>query len=122
MPKNDSGLPGDISARMDEVMDRVIAEARAKLRSELHRMFRFANMDEVQAARQVLEDHGRPMSLNEIVEELKAGGIWRTATGSVGSSADSEIKRSIGRAAAHGVNIRYIDREKDIIGLPEGAP
>src|SRR6478609_8058518 len=121
MPKNDSGLPGDIAARMDEVLNRVVDELRAKLRLELHRMFRFANMDEVQAARHVLEDHGGPMSLNEIVEELKAGGIWRTATGSVGSSADSEIKRSVGRAAAHGVNIRYIDREKDLIGLPEAS-
>lgn len=102
-------------------MDRIFAEARSKLRSELHHLFRFVNMDEVQAARQVLEERGTPMSMDEIVEELKAGGIWGIATGSAGSSADSELKRSIGRAAAHGLNgksdIMWINKSKGLIGL-----
>lgn len=118
MPKSDFELPGDISARLDAALTRAMAEATARIRTEVQHMFRFANMEEVQAARQVLEEKGEPMTMDEIVEELKAGGIWRPATGSIGSSADSEIKRSIGRAAAHGVNIRYINRENEIIGLP----
>lgn len=117
MVKQESELPDDISRRLEAALTRAMGEATQKIRAEVGRMFRFANMDEVQAARQVLEEKGQPMKLDEIVEELKAGGIWRPASGSLGSSADTEIKRSVARGAAHGVNLKYIDRDSEIIGL-----
>ena len=123
MPKQDSELPGDISARLDEVIDRVMSAASASIRREVQHMFRFSNMDEVDAARIVLTEKGSPMHVDAIVGELKAGGIWRPATGSKGSSADTEMRRSISRAATHAVNLKFVDREKEIIGLadwPEG--
>lgn len=115
MPKPDHPLPDDISARLEIVITQCVAD----LRQKIQHMFRFANMDEVMAARQVLTEKASPMPLAAIVEELKGGGIWRPATGAFGSSADSEMRRSIGRAAAHGVNLKYVDRDKDLIGLPE---
>ncbi len=48
---------------------------------------------------------------------IKAGGIWRPATESYGSSVDVEMRRSISRAASHGVNLRFFEREKELIGL-----
>lgn len=119
MPKHDSELPGDISARLDEVIDRVIAVARASIRRDIQHMFRFSNMDEVDAAMIVLSEKNAPLHVDEIVSELKAGGIWRPATGSKGSSADTEMRRSISRAATHAVNLKFVDREKEIIGLAD---
>jgi hypothetical protein len=123
MPKHDSELPGDISARLDEVIDRVMSAASATIRREVQHMFRFSNMDEVDAARIVLAENEKPMHVDAIVGELKAGGIWRPASGAKGSSADTEMRRSISRAATHAVNLKFVDREKEIIGLvdwPEG--
>jgi hypothetical protein len=113
MPKRESELPADISARLDQA----IARCAANLRKEVAAMFRFANMDEIEAAKAFLEECGKPMPLSEIVEGLKAGGIWRPATESYGSSVDVEMRRSISRAAAHGVNLRFFEREKELIGL-----
>lgn len=122
MAKSESELPDDISRRLESAIARVMTEATDKLRAEVGRMFRFANMDEPDAARIVIEENGGvPMKMEDIVEKLKAGGIWGSATGSQGSSADGEIKRSLGRAAAHGLkgnsDITWIDQDKEVIGL-----
>jgi hypothetical protein len=109
-----SKLPEDIAARLDKIIDRYAAT----LRKEVGNLFRFANMDEVPAAVELLKERQHPMPVDEIVSELMAGGIWREATGSKGSSAAGEMRRSISQAARHGVNLKYVDREKEIIGLP----
>lgn len=115
MRRKEPELPPDISARLDQA----IARFADGLRKEIAALFRFANMDEVEAAKTFLQEHGKPMRLDAIVEALKAGGIWRPATESYGSSADVEMRRSISRAAAHGVNLKFFDRKKEIIGLAE---
>lgn len=112
MPKHD--LPDDIAQRLDEIVQRFSAS----LRDEVGRLFRFANMDEVAAAIKLLEEHGQPMHVDEIVKELMGGGIWRQATGSKGSSSAGEIRRSLSQSVRHGVKLCYVDREKEIIGLP----
>lgn len=85
--KPDSELPDDISQRLRDVLTRTMKEATDKICDEVSRMFRFASMDEVQAAHQVLTKNGTPMKLDEIVEELKGGGLWRMPTRSQGSGA-----------------------------------
>lgn len=120
MPKSD--LPEDISQRLDDAIRRCVGDIGScvdKLREEVGRMFRFANMGEVEAARIILTERGMPLHVETIVQELKAGGIFRPATGSKGSSADAEIRRSLSRAATHGVNLKFTDREKEIIGLAD---
>jgi hypothetical protein len=121
MPKREGGeIPPEIIERLDEAIDRFATQ----LRQEVSRMFRFANVSrkgqiprEVIAAIMVIEDKGKPMHIDAILEELKGGGIWRPATGAKGSSADTEMRRAISRAATHGVNLKYVDKEKEIIGL-----
>ena len=121
--KSGSALPDDISRRLKDVLTRAMKGATDKIYVEVTRMFRFANMDVVQATHQVLEEKGAPMKMDEIVEELKAGGIWRPATRAQGSSADVELKRSIGKAASHGVMghgaIAWVDKKRGPIGLTE---
>jgi hypothetical protein len=73
MPKLDSELPADISARLEEAISTCLADLRAKVQH----MFRFSNMDEVDAARIVLAEKGEPMHVDAIVQELKAGGFKR---------------------------------------------
>jgi hypothetical protein len=107
-------LPDDIAARLDEAIERFAKN----LRAEVGNLFRFANMDEVPAAVELLKERDGPMQVDQIVAELMAGGIWREATGSKGSSAAAEMRRSISQAARHGINLTYVDREKEIIGLP----
>ena len=123
MPKLEGDIPPEIVERLDKAINRFAAQ----LRDEVAQMFRFAGVArkgqiprEVIAAIMLLEEHGAPMQLDAIIEELKGGGIWRPATGAKGSTADSEMKRSISRAANHGVNIKFVDKEKEIIGLVGG--
>lgn len=116
MPKHEQfELPDDISARLDVA----IAECMVELRKKVSRMFRFANMEVIPAARIILQENNGPMPINAILEELKAGGIWRPPSGSKGSSADTEILRSLSRSSSSGENLKYVDKEKEIIGLPE---
>lgn len=107
-------IPEGLARRLDELVDAL----RDTLRKEVGKLLRFANMEEVPAAVKLLTEKAEPMQVDEIVKELMAGGIWRDATASKGSSAAGEIRRSISQAARHGVNLRYVDRDKEIIGLP----
>lgn len=115
MPKSNSELPDDIAARLDEAVSRCLEG----LRQEIAHMFRFANMTEVDAARIVLRERGEPLHVDAIVQELKAGGIFRQATHAKGSWSDAEMRRSISQSARHGKKLKYIDRENEIIGLPD---
>jgi hypothetical protein len=118
MPKSFSGLPRDVSSRLDDVIARSISN----LRSEIQHIFRFANMSEVEAAILVLNEKGAPLHVDAIVEELKGGGLWRRATGAKGSSAHAEMRRAISQAATHKKNLKFVDREKEIIGLAHSQP
>jgi hypothetical protein len=119
MTKPESYLPDDIALRLDAIIERVMTKAREEIGTEVGRMFRFANMDEVPAARVILQENEAAMSIQQILAELKAGGIWRPPSGSKGSGADTEILRSLSRAASAAVNLKYVDKDKEIIGLPE---
>ena len=57
------------------------------------------------------------MPLDGIVKELMAGGLWREIDGGKGSSIAAEPCRSLSQALYHGVNMKYVDKEKEIIGL-----
>jgi len=110
-------LPEELSARVDSLLDRLMATLREQLRAEIRRMFEFAGKDDIEAAAIVLKENGRPMPLEDVAKELLARGIWREPTGAKGSSAEVEIKRSLGQAARHAVTIKFIDRDKQILGL-----
>jgi hypothetical protein len=105
---------------------------RAELMREIKRSFRFSGLrgrgktaPEVLAARDVLIEHGGPMWGEELMAELRAGGISREPTGARGSSIETEIRRSLGSAASrHGTNIKLLkgkgerDFSKKLFGLP----
>ena len=111
-----SSLPEELSARVDSLLDRLMTTLREQLRTEIRRMFEFAGKDDIEAAAIVLKENG-PMALEDVAKELLARGIWREPTGAKGSSAEVEIKRSLGQAARHAVTIKFVDRDKQILGL-----
>jgi hypothetical protein len=113
MPKSESELPEDISARLDEA----IAECMDELRNKVARMFRFANMNVVKAAVIILSERGTPMKRTDVLEEMKKGGIWRPPSGSKGSGADSEMLRGLSKGANAGVNLKWVDEATDVIWL-----
>lgn len=124
MPKAGLELPEDISQRLESAINRCMDNLRTevqRLRAEVLQLFRFANMDEIEAAKIVLEEKGDPMPLTAIVEGLKGGGMWRLPSGAKGSRADTELKRSIARAATHGLkgksDIIWVNQKEEIIGL-----
>jgi hypothetical protein len=112
-----TSLPEELSARVDSLLDRLMATLREQWRTEIRRMFEFAGKDDIEAAVIVLKENGGPMPLEEVAKELLARGIWREPTGAKGSSAEVEIKRSLGQAARHAVSIKFVDRDKQILGL-----
>jgi len=112
-----TSLPEELSARVDSLLDRLMATLREQLRAEIRRMFEFAGKDDIEAAAIVLKENGGPMALEDVAKELLARGIWREPTGAKGSSAEVEIKRSLGQAARHAVTIKFVDRDKQILGL-----
>ena len=111
-----TSLPEELSARVDSLLDRLMTTLREQLRTEIRRMFEFAGKDDIEAAAIVLKENG-PMALEDVAKELLARGIWREPTGAKGSSAEVEIKRSLGQAARHAVTIKFVDRDKQILGL-----
>ena len=111
-----TSLPEELSARIDSLLDRLMATLREQARTEIRRMFEFAGKDDIEAAVIVLKENG-PMALEDVAKELLARGIWREPTGAKGSSAEVEIKRSLGQAARHAVTIKFVDRDKQILGL-----
>jgi hypothetical protein len=111
-----TSLPEELSARVDSLLDRLMTTLREQLRGEIRRMFEFAGKDDIEAAAIVLKENG-PMPLEDVAKELLARGIWREPTGAKGSSAEVEIKRSLGQAARHAVTIKFVDRDKQILGL-----
>ena len=112
-----TSLPEELSARIDSLLDRLMTTLREQARIEIRRMFEFAGKDDIEAAAIVLKENGGPMALEDIAKELLARGIWREPTGAKGSSAEVEIKRSLGQAARHAVTIKFVDRDKQILGL-----
>ncbi len=96
-----TSMPSEMAARLDAVIDRAVAQFREHFRKEIRRMFRFTNLKNVPAARIVLAEHGSPMHLDAVAEQLMAGGIWRKATGAKGSTGTAEIKRSLSQSARH---------------------
>lgn len=112
-----TSLPEELSERVDSLLDRLMTTLREQLRGEIRRMFEFAGKDDIEAAAIVLKENGGPMPLEDVAKELLARGIWREPTGAKGSSAEVEIKRSLGQAARHAVTIRFVDRDKQILGL-----
>lgn len=112
-----TSLPEELSARVDSLLDRLMATLREQLRTEIRHMFEFAGKDDIEAAVIVLKENGGPMPLEDVAKELLARGIWREPTGAKGSSAEVEIKRSLGQAARHAVTIKFVDRDKQILGL-----
>ena len=112
-----TSLPEELSARIDGLLDRLMATLRDQLRTEIRRMFEFAGKDDIEAAAIVLKENGGTMALEDVAKELLARGIWREPTGAKGSSAEVEIKRSLGQAARHAVTIKFVDRDKQILGL-----
>jgi hypothetical protein len=112
-----TSLPEELSARVDSLLDRLMATLRDQLRTEIRRMFEFAGKDDIEAAAIVLKENGGTMALEDVAKELLARGIWREPTGAKGSSAEVEIKRSLGQAARHAVTIKFVDRDKQILGL-----
>ena len=111
-----TSLPEELSARIDSLLDRLMTTLREQARIEIRRMFEFAGKDDIEAAAIVLKENG-PMALEDVAKELLARGIWREPTGAKGSSAEVEIKRSLGQAARHAVTIKFVDRDKQILGL-----
>jgi hypothetical protein len=112
-----TSLPEELSARIDSLLDRLVTTLREQMRTEIRRMFEFAGKDDIEAAAIVLKENGGPMALEDVAKELLARGIWREPTGAKGSSAEVEIKRSLGQAARHAVTIKFVDRDKQILGL-----
>jgi hypothetical protein len=111
-----TSLPEELSARIDSLLDRLMTTLREQARIEIRRMFEFAGKDDIEAAAIVLKENG-PMALEDVAKELLARGIWREPTGAKGSSAEVEIKRSLGQAARHAVTIKFVDRDKQILAL-----
>ena len=112
-----TSLPEELSARIDSLLDRLMTTLREQARIEIRRMFEFAGKGDIEAATIVLKENGGPMALEDVAKELLARGIWREPTGAKGSSAEVEIKRSLGQAARHAVTIKFVDRDKQILGL-----
>src|SRR5689334_10081036 len=105
--------PDELSAQLDELISSAKTEidaAMERFRAGISAMSRFANMDEIDATCRLLEERGEPMYLDEIVRELKRGGLWRGPSGSKGGP-DADMKRSISRFCSRnegrGDRIRY---------------
>jgi hypothetical protein len=117
MPKRDSHLPEGLSERLHQIIDEELKNASDRLHDRVSFLFRFANMDESEAAIKVLEKHGEPMRLETVARELMNGGIWPEATQSKGSTPEVEVRRSLGRAAKHAAKICFVGETKEIIWI-----
>lgn len=108
MSKISSKLPDEIEERLQQLVDRFAAQ----LRQEVAEMFSLANVRgtkeiarDIAAARIVLEENESPMYRDDLVKELMRRGVSRPKGGSAGSTPESEMRRTIGRAASHRKNL-----------------
>ena len=77
--------------------------------------FRFWGMDTIDAAVEILDECGRPLTRDDLLIRLKSGGIAMLAGDSKGG-ADANLKRSIGYSVTRNIRLREIN---ELIGLAE---
>jgi hypothetical protein len=119
MSKRES--PDELREQLDQLIEELVTDLSSEVRKRIRESFRFANWNEVDAAYDLLSKSGsqEPMHMDVLVKELKKRGIWRGPSGSKGG-ADSDMKRSIGRAAGRKERLCYVGNPDDnLIGLLE---
>lgn len=118
MPQHEP--PDELSEQLEDLIVRVTKVVENELRAGVRAMFRFANLEDIEATCRLLDERGEPMYLEEIIRELKRGGLWRGPSGSRGGP-DADMKRSISRFASRndgkGDRIKYFG--ENLIGKCE---
>src|SRR5260370_21046225 len=115
MPKK---LPPGLAAHLRGIVDDVAQDLMIRLEAGL----RLYGMKTEDAARELLEDLGQPMTRDELVEQLKKGGIAaQIAESGAHGGATGNIKRSISFQTEHpkGQEGKKLRAMGQLIGLYE---
>jgi len=101
----------ELPQKLAEQIDRMAAEFKERLVA----MVRFHGVETIDAVCELLDEAGRPVQLDTLVDKLESGGIAMGASGSKGGAA-ADLKRSISFYTARNNRIRQVG---DYIGRAE---